>query len=99
MEKAFKITHHNRYGPSNTCTQYDEYSFVYTSNSWIGQNPGRNLYAHKKYVLDELRREIREDIDEYIKIYPAGPINDGLVSFGIFVFDHEISAMIKLTYW
>lgn len=93
----FRITNCNEYHPPGI-SSYEEYSMVYTSGSWIGKNPGRNYYKHRQYAMEVLRNDIGDDINDFIQLGDVSLLNNGKAVFSIFVLDHELSTMIKLTY-
>ena len=96
MEQAFKIINQNTYGPSKTCAQYDEYTMqvVYAPGF-----PRLDSEMQKAFITAYLEDEITLDIETHIMITPPGHLDyTEMRSFGLFVFDHEISTLIKLKY-
>jgi hypothetical protein len=103
MTKAFRIVNHNKYTPISR--EYDEYSMVITAEGYGGDLDALKLgYLDQQDIVDELRYDICDDIESFIKInIPPAIFNSALnflnaPSFGLFVFEPERSTFIKLTY-
>lgn len=95
-EKTFRIVNQNCYGPSKTCEEYMQFTIEVLGKGF----PLLDSKQQKDYISFVLEKELPLEFDEIdILIQPPGHLNfHNPFSFGLFVFDKELSTIIKLMY-